>query len=200
MYKVFGSRPTRSLRVYWALEEMGLAYEPYPAKPQSEEIRALNPSGKVPCLIEDGTALFDSVAIVQYLADKHGKMTHPAGTMARAQQDSFTQFAVDELDGTLWQDAKHRFVLPKELRLEGVRAATEYDMARALRTFGERLGDREFVAGDFFSVADLVLGHCGRWAQLFEYDIPAGPVADYFERMIARPALQRAIDRIDAVS
>ena len=42
--------------------------------------------------------LRDIVAICQFLADKHGKLTYPAGSLARAKQDSFTQFAMDDVE------------------------------------------------------------------------------------------------------
>ena len=62
MYKVIGTSKNRTMRVYWALEEMGLDYEMVLIPPRSEEVLALNPSGKVPCLIADGEAIIDSVA------------------------------------------------------------------------------------------------------------------------------------------
>jgi glutathione S-transferase len=101
MYKVIGSSKNRSMRVYWALEEMGLDYEMVLISPRSDEALQHNPSGKVPSLVVDGETINDSVAIIQFLADKHGKMTFPAGTIKRAQQDSFTQFCVDEIEGAL---------------------------------------------------------------------------------------------------
>ncbi len=62
-------------------------------------------------------AVFDSVAICQFLADRHGHLTFKAGTIERAHQDSFTQFAVDDIESALWTAAKHTFVLPEEYRV-----------------------------------------------------------------------------------
>ena len=56
----------------------------------------LNPSGKVPVLIVDDTAISDSVAIMTFLADRHGDLTYAAGTIERAKQDSLTQMINDE--------------------------------------------------------------------------------------------------------
>ncbi len=106
MYTVTGNPMTRTFRVIWALEEMGLPYELNPASPQSPEVLALNASGKVPVLQEDGETLTDSTAILTYLADKHGALTAPAGPLARARQDSMTQLCLDELDAVLWTAAR----------------------------------------------------------------------------------------------
>jgi len=102
MYKVIGSIKSRTLRVLWMLEELGQTYDHDPAAPQSDAARAANPSGKVPTLIVDGVAITDSVAIITYLADRHGALTAPAGTIDRARQDAMTCFIVDEIEGPLW--------------------------------------------------------------------------------------------------
>jgi glutathione S-transferase len=123
MYTVTGSPMSRTFRVIWALEEMGLPYELNPASPQSPEVLALNASGKVPVLQEDGEILTDSTAIITYLADKHGKLTAPAGTLARARQDAMTQLCLDELDAVLWTAARHSFALPKDQRVPEIKPA-----------------------------------------------------------------------------
>ncbi len=82
---------------------------------------SLNPADKVPVLVEDGTPITDSTAIIQYLADRHGRLTRPAGTLGRARQDSLTQFLLDEFDASLWMVARHSFILPEELRLAAVK-------------------------------------------------------------------------------
>jgi glutathione S-transferase len=195
MYKVIGTSKNRTMRVYWALEEMGLDYEMVLIPPRSEEVLALNPSGKVPCLIADGEAIIDSVAIIQFLADKHGKMTFPAGTIKRAQQDSFTQFCVDEVEGALWTAAKNSFIHPEELRVPAIKPTAKYAFANAMKTLETRLGDNEFVMGDTFTIPDLLLGHCANWAMGAKFDIPEGPVAEYFKRITSRPAYQRAKEK-----
>ena len=195
MYKVIGNSRNRTMRVYWALEEMGLEYEMVLVSPGSKEVREINPSGKVPCLIVEGQTIFDSVAIIQYLADKHGQLTFSAGTIERAQQDSFTQFCCDEVDGTLWMAAKNSFAHPEEHRVPAIKPTAKYEFAKAMKTLEARLGDNEFVMGNTFTIPDLLLGHCSNWAKGAKFDIPEGKVAEYFKRVTNRPAYQRAKDK-----
>ena len=71
MYKAIGSRGSRVSRVLWMLEELGQPYEFVEVKLRSPEAYALNPSGKVPILIDGELTVTDSAAICVYLADKH---------------------------------------------------------------------------------------------------------------------------------
>ena len=81
MYTVIGTVKSRALRVIWMLEELDVQFDHIAAPPQSEGVIQVSPSGKVPVLVEDGVPITDSTAILQYLADKHGQFTHPAGTL-----------------------------------------------------------------------------------------------------------------------
>ncbi|MCB1449787.1 MAG: glutathione S-transferase family protein [Nitratireductor sp.] len=194
MYKLIGSPTTRAFRVLWMLEELGVAYELERAGPRSEAILAVNPAGKVPALLADGEAIIDSVAIIQFLADRHGRFTFPAGSIKRAQQDSFTQFACDDLDGACWNYAKHSFILPEALRVPEAKPAFAHDFAKAMSAFEQRLGDRQFVMGDEFTVPDLLIAHTAGWAKSCKFPWPEGKVTDYFERVRARPAFLKAME------
>jgi glutathione S-transferase len=142
----------------------------------------------------DGAVLTDSVAIVQFLADRHGQLTHPAGTIARAVQDGFTQFCCDEIDGSLWLASKHTFVLPEAERLPGAKAVARAEFARAMATLERRLGQGPWLTGETFTVPDLLIGHCAGWAERAKFDMPEGPVGDYLARVRARPAFARAME------
>ena len=192
MYKLIGSPKTRAFRVMWMLEELGQPYDLDPVPPRDASLAGLNPSLKVPVLLDNGSAIIDSVAICQYLADKHGTLTYPAGTLLRAQQDSFTQFTVDEVEGALWTAAKHSFALPEEYRIKAVKPSCKFEFDRAMATLAKRLGTNTYVMGETFTVPDLLLGHCGGWAASAGWDIPNAIVADYMTRVRSRPAFLKA--------
>ncbi|MFN7131684.1 MAG: glutathione S-transferase family protein, partial [Myxococcales bacterium] len=96
-------------------------------------------------LIDDGVPVTDSTAILTYLADKHGALTHPAGTLDRARQDSLTQFLLDEFDAALWMAARHSFILPEELRLSAIKNSLKWEVARSQKTLVQRMGEGPFL-------------------------------------------------------
>lgn len=200
MYKVVGLPRTRTMRVLWMLEELRQPYTIDPAKPHSDAAQIGNPGGKIPTLHDGFTVLTDSVAIVSFLADKHGACTKPAGSHARARQDAMTQFCIDEVEGALWTAAKNTFVHPEEHRAPAVIGTAKYEFAKAMDTLAQHVDGQTFIAGEEFTVPDLLLGHCAGWAANAKFDIAEGPARDYLMRMRARPALARATERGDAAT
>lgn len=199
MYRVIGTARSRAFRVLWALEELGLAYEHEPAAPRSDAVRALNPAGKVPVLVVAGdgveAALTDSTAIVTFLADRHGGLTHPAGTLERARQDALTQMILDEFDAVLWMAARHSFVLPEERRVPAVKDSLKWEFARSAEALAARLGAAEFLAGERLTVPDILAAHCLGWAHVAGFPPAPPPLAAWRKRMATRPAFQRAMAR-----
>lgn len=193
VYKIVGSLKTRAFRVAWMLNELGQKFTVDPVAPRAPSISQLNPSGKVPILLDGDDAIIDSVAICQYLADKHGQCTFQAGTIERAHQDSFTQFATDDIESCLWTVSKHKFVLPEELRIPAIKEACRYDFNRAIDTFAKRLGSKSYVMGDSFTVPDLLIGHCGGWAESIGWTVNDKTVADYISRVRSRPAFLKTL-------
>ena len=194
MYKVIGNTNTRTLRVLWAMNEIGLEYEHVQVNAQSVDAKKFNISGKVPTLEANGINIADSTAIVTYLADKYNQLTFPAGTIERAQQDSFTQFILDELDSILWTAARHSFVLPKEMRVSELKGTLRWEFARSLKVLESRMGTGPNVMGEEFTIPDIILTHIGGWARVAKFDIPDGKLRDYFRQQIKRPAYISAIN------
>lgn len=195
MYTVIGTSQSRALRVLWMLEELEQPYEHVVAAPQSQGVVAFNPAGKVPVLIADGTPITDSTAIIQFLADHHGTLTHPAGTLERARQDSVTQFLLDEFDAALWMAARHSFILPEELRMSGIKNTLRWEFERSQHTLMQRIGEGEFVMGEVMTVPDIILTHCLTWALTAKFPIVEHRLTEYLDRMRARLAFQRALKR-----
>ena len=195
MYTVIGGVRSRALRVVWMLEELGLPYEHVAAPPRSQDVIAVNPAGKVPVLVEDGTPITDSTAILHYLADKHGQLTFPAGTLDRARQDSLTQFLLDEFDSALWMAARHSFILPEELRQSAVKDSLKWEFERSQETLAHRMADGPYLMGQAMTVPDIILTHCGNWADVAKFPVTNPRVSEYLQRMRTRPALARALAR-----
>ena len=153
MYRVIGTSQTRAFRVMWMLEELEQPYELVAAEPRSEGVVEFNPSGKVPVLIDDGIPITDSTAIIQYLADRHGALTFPAGTRERARQDSLTQFLLDEYDAVLWTAARHTFVLPEELRVSAIKDTLRWEFQRSQNILKQRAGNGPFLMGAMMTLS-----------------------------------------------
>ncbi|WP_271880928.1 glutathione S-transferase family protein [Phaeobacter italicus] len=190
MYTVIGKQLTRCYRVLWALEELGQEYDLNPALPQSPDVLALNPSGKVPILVENGEAITDSTAIITYLADKHGQLTAPAGTLARAKQDAMTHMLLDELDAVLWTAARHSFILPEDKRVPEVKDSLKWEFARSLNRLEARM-QGPYLMGEDFTIADIICTHCLNWAYSAKFPLENKALLEYSKRMRSRPAFQK---------
>lgn len=191
MYSVIGPITTRAFRVLWMLEELGQPYEHRKSAPRSDETRRHNPAGKVPVMLVGDVALTDSVAIMQYLADKHGAFTHPCGSLARARQDGFTQFINDELDAVLWTAARHSFILPEDKRVPEVKPSLKWEFARSVDELMRRMGDGPFLMGEDMTLPDILAAHCGNWAYAAKFPLENEGFNAYVKRMRGRPAYDR---------
>ncbi|MEX3017090.1 glutathione S-transferase family protein [Gymnodinialimonas hymeniacidonis] len=194
--QVYGHVRSRAIRVLWTLEELGAEYEFIEAAPRSPEAKAVNPSGKVPYMVADGQMIPDSVAIMTFLADKHGALTAPTGTLARAQQDSFIQLVNDEIDSLLWTAARHSFILPEDHRVPAVKESLKWEFATTQNTVADRMSaDGPFVAGEEMSIADILLSHCVGWAGNAKFDVTNDRLIEHNAMMRARPAFKRALSQ-----
>lgn len=191
MYQVVGTGRTRAFRVLWMLEELGLDYEHLDVAPRSENILAYNPSGKVPVLLVDGEPIIDSTAIMTYLADKHGGLTYPAGSLQRARQDALSQFLLDELDAILWTAARHTFILPEEMRLPAIKPSLKWEFERSVEFLMRRMGDGPFLMGEKMTIPDIIACHCVSWAIASKFPLSDAFKA-YSKRLSSRDACKRA--------
>ena len=194
MLTLIGTNRSRSVRVRWMLEELGLPYDHRPDPPHSDEVLRLSPAaGRIPILIDGDHVLTDSTAIMTWLADREGRLTHPPGTYQRARQDAATMFVMTELDAILWTQAKHTFVLPEKLRVPAIFGTLEKEWTRTSGQLAGMLGDGPWLAGDAFTLADIAAAHCAMWA-VNVCKWPLDPaLADHHARATARPAFARAM-------
>ena len=195
-YTVIGAARTRTLRVLWTLEELGLAYDHIDAPPRSQAVTDVSPAGKIPVLVADGVALTDSVAIMTYLADRHCALTFAPGTIERARQDSLTHLILDEVDAVLWTAARHSFVLPEDRRVPAIKPSLEWEFARSQSTMANRMdSDGPFLMGATITIADILLAHCCGWAINAKFPITEPRLQTHMAMMRARPSFARALKR-----
>ncbi|MEM6758062.1 MAG: glutathione S-transferase [Pseudomonadota bacterium] len=194
MYRLIGGARNRGFRVMWMLEELGLDYAVVDAAPGSEEITQLNPLGKLPALVDGDAVLTDSVAIMTYLADKHGQFTAAPGTVDRARQDAMTLWIIDEMDALLWAAAKHSFVLPENMRVKDLKSTLKAEFARNAEILEQRICGA-FLMGDALTIPDFLAVHCLGWSRVAGFDALPEAVKAFAKRLRDRPAYRAAAAR-----
>ena len=199
MMKLYGLGPTRSLRARWALQELDAEFEFVSVNLMAGENRhpdflRLNPTGKLPVLVDGDLVLTESAAIVMYLAEKYGaKGLMPTDLKERAQVYRWSMFAVTELEQPLWRIAKHSFVYPENKRLpEDIALAKEEFVAMAA-ILERHMDGREFIVGDGITVADCVTAYVLDWGNENGLIDDYPNLKDYLERKYARPKAPQRI-------
>lgn len=189
---------SRSLRVAWTLEELGLEYQVHSldlkaGEGRSPEYLAIHPDGKAPALVDDEVTLFESSAICRYLAAREGRLMPPS-LAGQAQLDQWLSFLTTELEQPLWTLAKHTFALPEEQRCDAVKQTAQWEFQRALAALSRRFDGRGWLLGDEFTLADLFLAQTLGWAQKAGQPIPE-MLEKWASEALARPACERARQR-----
>ena len=191
--KLYEFPPTRSIRVHWTLQELGVDFDAVTVnlmagEHRQPEFRAINPAGKIPVLVDGDLVLTESVAIVVYLADKYPEKGFlPADPRGRAEALRWLLFTATELEQPLWRMAKHNFIYPEERRLPADIALAREDFAAMAAVVERHMAGRDFVVGDSVTVADFVLGYTLDWAQLSNALNGFPHLERYLDRMYARP-------------
>ena len=195
MLTLYGLPKTRSDRALWALEEKGVPYQfQYVdlgiGEGRAPEFLALNPAGKIPLLVDGDVVISESISICNYIADRcAGNAIAPVfGSDERAHYDQWCSFAISELEQPLWAMAKHRFVLPEERRVPAIIDTARWEFTVAAQILAKGLEGREFILGNNFSAADILLGHTLAWARAFDVVTEQPTVDAYADRLFARPA------------
>jgi len=190
---------SRSVRIVWLLEELGLPYELRSAAlepPAPRPFAQKTPSGKVPTIEDDGMAMFESGAILEYVLEKYGngRLAPPVGSPLRGPFLQWVHFAEATLFPGLGNIAWHtRFKQDAETVAGAVadyRAWTE----AGLDALERQLTGKQFVLGAEFSGADVMLGYTLLVAKAFGVLSERHPAVNaYLARLTERPALRRAL-------
>lgn len=200
---VWGVGTARTLRVHWALQELGLRYKTVPTLARSGETSALpyarmNPRKKIPFLQDGEFSMGESAAIIAYLAGKYGGASRhliPTAEPQYAQWLSWCLAVIGELDGSALYVIRRHGPLGHIYGSDenAVLQAAAY-FSRKIRLFEESLKDgRPYLMGDDLTTADILLATCLTWARNSGIRLPE--VFDgYVARIEARPAYRLGLD------
>lgn len=195
--KLYGTAPTRGIRVQWLLNELGVDCEVVGLDPlgaPNPELLALNKAAKLPVLVDGDVVLTESAAIPLYLAEKYPeKGLIPTGLADRAQMYRWIFFLVTEIEQPLWRIALNTAIYPRENRVPADIPNATQDCTKMVAVFNEHMKDREFVVGDRLSVADFIAAYTLDWANEAKMLAAAPRLLAYLETIYARPTAPMTI-------
>ena len=181
MLKLYGGARSRASIVQWYLEELGVPYEFVLLDMQAGEHRnpeflAINPIGKVPAIVEGDFQLWESGAILFYLAQKYGNL--PTSPEEQAIINQWILFGNATLGPGIFVEANR-----------------EREMSKLMTPLNQIFEKQQFLLGDELTVADVAVGSIlGYIPMMLKLDLSEYPaVVDYIKRISERPAFQKTI-------
>ena len=200
MITVYSAFPTRSFRVIWLLEELGLAYRLHPVdlrqRQSDADFMARSPAGFLPAIDDDGAAMVDSVAILEYILARYGK-----GRLAPAPDDAnfpayqqFLHLGESGLAAYLNVVVASRFMTPEAERHKLDTRPVEYLFFNRLSLVQRKLAQSPMIAGEDFTAADISVEYALGMAERVGFAAKFGPeIVEYRTRLAARPAHKSAL-------
>ena len=196
MLKFYFHPTPNPMKVALLLEEAALPFELIPvdtAKGEQHQasFRAINPNGKVPAIDDEGTRIFDSSAILLYLAEKTGKFLGEA--TQRGELLSWLMFIASGLGPFSGQSVHFHRAAPEQIPYAKNRYRREAE--RHYGVLDTHLKNREFIVGDSFTIADIA---AWGWVDRAEFALGADGLKNFpeverwFNTINARPAVARA--------
>jgi glutathione S-transferase len=200
---VFGNAPqpvhnvTRDLRTLWTLEELSLPYRIHPLDFARGELKApdylrINPFGKIPSIVDDGFALFESAAIVLYLAEKAGRLI-PQDREGRTLAAQWAFAAVSTVEPALVELFSIDQFSANEAWAAERRPAVVKVVETRLATLEAEFAKRPYLLGDSFSAPDILMSAVLRLVQHTDLLAAVPNVAAFKTRCESRPAFRKVL-------
>jgi GST-like protein len=199
MIKFYFNGSPNPTKVALLLEELGLPYEAVPVDTRRGQqfdpaFLALNPNAKVPAIVDGDVTVFDSNAILLYLAEKTGQFL-PANTPAlRGEFLSWLMFVATGIGPFSGQAVHFRHFAPEQVPYAQTRY--HYEADRHYSVLDRRLADRTYIVGDSYTVVDMA---AWGWARMVPFIMGEGAwdrfpnLKRLHDEIAARPAAARAI-------
>ena len=186
-------------KVLWCCEELGFEYDRVDAGGafgivDTPEYRRLNPNGLVPTIDDNGFVLWESNAIVRYLAAKQPSSLWPSDPRMRAEADQWMDWSHTTFLPAIRAGFLGLIRTPPEQRDEAAIGNSLRATAATLELVDDHLESRSFLAGSEFTVGDIALG-CGIWRWMaMPIERPGRPnVERWFKRLEQRPAYRKIV-------
>ena len=199
MLKFYYNTAPNPMKVALFLEEAGLAYEPVPVdtrrgdQHRAEYLR-VNPNAKVPAIVDGDVVVFDSGAILLYLAEKTGQFLPARTPVARGELLSWLLFVASGVGPYSGQAVHFRHFAPGDNSYGRERYA--FEARRHWKIVDDRLADRPYMLGDSYTIVDMSVWG---WATRIPFMLGEDAMAEFphlgrlVDEIGARPAAQRAL-------
>ena len=199
MIKFYFNGSPNPTKIALFLEEAGLAYEPIPIDARKGEqfaasYLAVNPNAKVPAIDDDGAVVFDSTAILLYLAEKTGKFLPPDTPENRAQLLSWLMFVATGIGPYTGQAVHFRHFSPEKVPYAHTRY--QFETQRHFAVLDAHLAKHRYMVGDTYTIVDMSLWG---WARILPFALgdecwaKLANVKRLADEITARPAAARAV-------
>ena len=204
MLKILGRNNSSNVqKVMWAVGELAIPHERVDVGGafggnKEPAYLAMNPNGLVPTIIDDGFVLWESNAIVRYLAGKHGTgKLEPADAKARALANQWMDWQVSTVGGAILGAFWGLIRTPPDKRDHAAIKESQQKTATVLKMFDDWLGKNAYAAGAAFSMGDIPLGIMGyRFYQLVPEHPPLPNLKRWYDAIAARPAFQQHVGSV----
>lgn len=201
MLRIWGRNNSLNVqKVLWCCEELGTKYErvdvggPHGGLDTPEYLR-LNPNGLIPTLEEDGFVLWESNAIVRYLATHEpGSGLLPTNPAERAHAEQWMDWQLSTLNPPFVTLFLGLVRTPAERRDHDAIDKAHARVTQAWTILDAYLDGRRFVLGDGLTIADIPLGVCAyRWFNMPVDSPPLTNIRAWYETLTQRPAYRKAV-------
>ena len=200
MIEVHHLNNSRSQRILWLLEELGLDYEvvKHQRDPQTNlappELEKIHPLGKSPVIRDGERVVFESGAIIEYVLERHGqgRLRPPGSSPDHLRYLEFMHYA----EGSAMLPVMLKLYLSRLGDAAGpLLPRVHGEIERHFGYLDSQLGSRDFFVGDGLSGADIQLSFPIQAAKMLYGMDPFPNLAGFLERIRARPAYQKAVER-----
>lgn len=201
MITVWGGQTSRSIRVVWVLEEMGLPYcirqVDMLAAEQNPEFLAINPANYIPAIQDGGIVMVESIAIMEYLMARYGP-TPLAPAPHKPEFSAYQQFlhlGEAGLATLMMPVVVSRFIAPEAEQENWGATWCLQAFQKRLKLVSQRLASSPYLAGEAFTAADISVTYALNLAQR-NCGITLGDAEQaYLARTMGRDGYKRAMDR-----
>jgi glutathione S-transferase len=183
--KLYYNPKSRAVISKWMLDECGADYEIVPIdfekrENKTPEFLKVNPTGKLPALVDGDSKIFESAAICLYLGDQfpEAKLAPPIGAPDRGRYLSLMVYSTAQLEPALGDAMLGGQTSPQ-------RGWTDFETAR--NVIEGELGDGRYLFGEWFTAADVMIGSMFIWRRLLGGNPDRPKLEAYVDRLLARP-------------